>query len=94
MSKNDKPNTDGFHMDVLEAVQKNNAETYLIGLDQYKGANLINLRLGITSPKTGVKTLSYKGIALHAEHLRAIRAALEKAEQEAVKRGWLEAEAA
>ena len=79
-----------FHMDVLESVPKNNRESYLVGLDQWQGHNLINLRIGLTC-RGGEKKLTRKGLSISAERLPAVLAALEKAKQEAIARGWLKA---
>ena len=71
-------------------IEKNGRQRIHIELSKYRGHDLVDIRLWWLDEKTWRP--SKKGMALQVSILPELRAALEKLEAEALKRGLLEAE--
>jgi hypothetical protein len=77
--------------DVLEVIDVNDRMAVLVGLDNFKGHNVIDIRQAVKPTKGNGFILSPKGIAIRPHNLTALIATLQKARDEAGKRGWLAA---
>ncbi len=75
---------------VIAVLPKNRRESLRIALDQYQGANLVDLRVVVElSESSGLATPTRKGVALRVEMLPALIEALGKAEAKARELGLL-----
>jgi hypothetical protein len=73
---------------VVAEFTKNTREVVRVGLQTFKGHNLLQLRAWAL--KDGADAIPTKsGIALRIELIAPLRAALDAAEAEAKARGWL-----
>jgi transcriptional coactivator p15 (PC4) len=76
---------------IIAVIAKNSRETVRIALDQYHGADLVDIRVTVElNAETKVPIPTKKGISLRIEQLPELIAALQAAEAEARKRGLLE----
>lgn len=76
-------------MNIIAQIPKNKRETLQIDLSEYRGHQLLGLRLWIPNDEgDGLKPTS-KGITIAVALLPAIRDALAKAEEEARRVGWM-----
>ena len=79
-----------FRMDVLAEISTTPQTRYLVGLDDYQGSHLCNVRVGRIC-RDGGSVLTPKGLSFQAKQLPAMIEALQRAQAEAERRGWLEA---
>lgn len=74
---------------VIYEVQKNKRERVRVALDQFKGHDLIDVRVTVQMDHGAPFTPTAKGVSLKVEKLPELIAALQVAASEAVERGLL-----
>ncbi len=72
----------------IATVQKNASETVVISLSHFRGIDLADVRTFYTDAK-GENRATPKGVAVNITKLPELRAALQAAEAEAIRRGLL-----
>ncbi len=75
-------------MNVVATVQKNKREEIRIGLDEYMGHNVCNMRIFFTG-KDGDVSPTKKGLTIAADKLPQFIEACQKAQSLAEERGWV-----
>lgn len=71
-------------------IPKNASEEVRVELSEYKGHQLVSLRLFWTPDDGTTWHPSTKGFALHCDALADLIGGLQRLEAEAVRRGWIE----
>jgi hypothetical protein len=75
---------------IISIIPKNSRESVRVALDEYRGINLVDIRVMVElNPETGLPVPTKKGVSLKIERLPDLLAALHDAEDEARKRGLL-----
>jgi hypothetical protein len=77
---------------VIARIRKNPTETVVVALDQFRGVDLVDVRIFAAYGEDGDPRATKKGVALKVEHLPALTKALADATAEARRRGLLPAE--
>jgi hypothetical protein len=75
---------------IIAAIPKNSREESRVALGEFKGHNLLQLRAWISESGTPTKN----GFGLQAALIPKLREALQEAEAEAKRRGWITADGA
>lgn len=76
---------------VIAQLPKNSRETLRVSLDEYRGHNLINVRVCVPLSETsGILAPTMAGVSLSIAMLPALSQALIRAEEAAREKGWLE----
>jgi Transcriptional Coactivator p15 (PC4) len=78
-------------MATVAAIRKNATEELRVSLDEYRGRQLVRLRVFFTADH-GTPRPGKAGVALLVEMLHAIQAAILAAEAEALRLGLIEGE--
>jgi hypothetical protein len=75
---------------VIATIPKNSREWVRVALDEYRGVNLIDVRVLVElNPETGLPVPTKKGVSLKVEKLPTLIEALRDAEVEARRLGLL-----
>jgi transcriptional coactivator p15 (PC4) len=75
---------------VIATIPKNSREWVRVALDEYRGVNLIDIRVLVElNPETGLPIPTKKGVSLKVEKLPELIAALNDALVEAQRQGLL-----
>lgn len=75
---------------VIATWPKNTHETVRVALDQYRGADLIDLRVCVElAGGTGIQAPTGKGLSLRADQIPTLLAAVTAAHAKARELGWL-----
>ncbi len=75
---------------IVATFPKNQRETVRVALDQYQGHNLIDVRVMVPlAAHAAALTVTAKGISMNVALLPELRRALDDAEAQARKLGWV-----
>lgn len=76
---------------VIAQLQKNVRETLRVSLDEYRGHQLINIRVCVPlTESSGIMVPTKAGVSLSVGLLPQLTGALVEAEEAARQKGWLE----
>lgn len=77
--------------DAIAIVEKNSREDVRIAIDEFRGTQLVDIRVfaDFNSNEADTRTPTKKGVSLKIERLPDLIRALEKAKEEAARRGLL-----
>ena len=80
---------------VIAMIPKNNRETIRVALDEYRGANFVDIRIMVAADRPGAEPMfTKKGVAVGFKRIPELIRALQLALDEAARRGLLPKEAA